>query len=224
MENIINFIEIQYGNPYFDILETLSLYRKKESEAILYLELMDSAYNIIIHFHPKKLEDALNLYILKENDSYIIHNFEFKTDPSNLKLLKCSLEKANKDLIIFAKMKKYKKKSRYEYFIEFQNKNEYLENINTLLSKNNKTKLSSLNIEPDDIEFLKEKVKYLMIKHHKNENELKSIQNKIKVLETENKLLTNLLNDTYVKLESHERKEQNYKIRQVCERLQNYLK
>ena len=230
LENIIKYIEIQYGKPYFDILDTLSLYRKKENEASSYLELMDNAYNIIIHFHPKKLEDTLNLYILNENDSYTLNNFDFKINPSNLRLLKSSIEKANKDLIIFAKMKKYKKKSRYEYFIEFKNKNEYLHNINTFLSKNNKTKFSSFNIEPDDIEFLKEKIEYLMIKHNKNENELKSMkedvnnfQKKIKVLETENKTLKNFLNDTYVKLVSHERKEHNYKIRQVCERLQNYF-
>ena len=211
LENIIKYIEIQYGKPYFDILDTLSLYRKKENEASSYLELMDNAYNIIIHFHPKKLEDTLNLYILNENDSYTLNNFDFKTNPSNLRLLKSSIEKANKDLIIFAKMKKYKKKSRYEYFMEFHDKNEYLENINILLSKNNKIKFSSLNIEPDDAEFLKEKVEYLMKKNHKNEKKIKNIkddfQKKIEVLEDENKILTNLLNDIYVKLESLERKD-----------------
>ena len=211
LENIIKYIEIQYGKPYFDILDTLSLYRKKENEASSYLELMDNAYNIIIHFHPKKLEDTLNLYILNENDSYTLNNFDFKINPSNLRLLKSSIEKANKDLIIFAKMKKYKKKSRYEYFMEFHDKNEYLENINILLSKNNKIKFSSLNIEPDDAEFLKEKVEYLMKKNHKNEKKIKNIkddfQKKIEVLEDENKTLTNLLNDIYVKLESLERKD-----------------
>ena len=211
LENIIKYIEIQYGKPYFDILDTLSLYRKKENEASSYLELMDNAYNIIIHFHPKKLEDTLNLYILSENDSYTLNNFDFKINPSNLRLLKSSIEKANKDLIIFAKMKKYKKKSRYEYFMEFHDKNEYLENINILLSKNNKIKFSSLNIEPDDAEFLKEKVEYLMKKNHKNEKKIKNIkddfQKKIEVLEDENKTLTNLLNDIYVKLESLERKD-----------------
>ena len=211
LENIIKYIEIQYGKPYFDILDTLSLYRKKENEASSYLELMDNAYNIIIHFHPKKLEDTLNLYILNENDSYTLNNFDFKINPSNLRLLKSSIEKANKDLIIFAKMKKYKKKSRYEYFMEFHDKNKYLENINILLSKNNKIKFSSLNIEPDDAEFLKEKVEYLMKKNHKNEKKIKNIkddfQKKIEVLEDENKTLTNLLNDIYVKLESLERKD-----------------
>ena len=211
LENIIKYIEIQYEKPYFDILDTLSLYRKKESEASSYLELMDNAYNIIIHFHPKKLEDTLNLYILNENDSYTLNNFDFKINPSNLRLLKSSIEKANKDLIIFAKMKKYKKKSRYEYFMEFHDKNEYLENINILLSKNNKIKFSSLNIEPDDAEFLKEKVEYLMKKNHKNEKKIKNIkddfQKKIEVLEDENKILTNLLNGIYVKLESLERKD-----------------
>ena len=211
LENIIKYIEIHYGKPYFDILDTLSLYRKKENEASSYLELMDNAYNIIIHFHPKKLEDTLNLYILNENDSYTLNNFDFKTNPSNFRLLKSSIEKANKDLIIFAKMKKYKKKSRYEYFMEFHDKNEYLENINILLSKNNKIKFSSLNIEPDDAEFLKEKVVYLMKKNHKNEKKIKNIkddfQKKIEVLEDENKTLTNLLNDIYVKLESLERKD-----------------
>ena len=202
LENIIKYIEIHYGKPYFDILDTLSLYRKKENEASSYLELMDNAYNIIIHFHPKKLEDTLNLYILNENDSYTLNNFDFKTNPLNLRLLKSSIEKANKDLIIFAKMKKYKKKSRYEYFMEFHDKNEYLENINILLSKNNKIKFSSLNIEPDDAEFLKEKVEYLMKKNHKNEKKIKNIkddfQKKIEVLEDENKTLTNLLNGIYV--------------------------
>ena len=202
LENIIKYIEIHYGKPYFDILDTLSLYRKKENEASSYLELMDNAYNIIIHFHPKKLEDTLNLYILNENDSYTLNNFDFKTNPSNFRLLKSSIEKANKDLIIFAKMKKYKKKSRYEYFMEFHDKNEYLENINILLSKNNKIKFSSLNIEPDDAEFLKEKVEYLMKKNHKNEKKIKNIkddfQEKIEVLEDENKTLTNLLNGIYV--------------------------
>ena len=227
LENIIKYIEIHYGKPYFDILDTLSLYRKKENEASSYLELMDNAYNIIIHFHPKKLEDTLNLYILNENDSYTLNNFDFKTNPSNFRLLKSSIEKANKDLIIFAKMKKYKKKSRYEYFMEFHDKNEYLENINILLSKNNKIKFSSLNIEPDDAEFLKEKVEYLMKKNHKNEKKIKNIkddfQKKIEVLEDENKTLTNLLNGIYVKLESLERKDTKYKIRQICERLQNYF-
>ena len=84
-------------------------------------------------------------------------------------------------------MKKYEKKSRYEYFIEFKEKNNYLQSINLILSKNKKLNFSSLNEEPDDIEFLKEKIEYLIIKGKETEQKIKDMeeQTKLKIKDME---------------------------------------
>lgn len=229
IESIKYFIETQYGKSYFEIIDFISLNKNKKINTT-YLQIMDNIYDTIINFHPSKLEDTLNIFILKENNNkLLIDNFEFKAC-ANLQILKSLLKKASKDLFVLDKMKKYEKITRYGLFLEFKNHNEYLDSINSILTKNQKLTFSSLDIEPEDISFLKEKIQFL-IKRGKN-NELKldkinedfeKLNQDLKNAKEENHSINKSLSISYEKIANYEIKIQKYKIIDLCKRFEEYF-
>ena len=222
IESINNFIELHYGKSYFEILDFISLNKNKNINNQTYSQLMDNLYDIIINLHPSKLEDTLNVYILKENNKLFIDNFEFKAN-TDLKILKSLLAKASKDLVVLDKMKKYEKITRYEIFLEFQNHNEYLDSVNSFLSKNKKLIFSSLNTEPEDISFLKEKIQFLISRGKKNEQNYNKLNEDLKKLKKENQFLIKNLENTYTGLAKFEIRTQRCKIIDTCNRFEEYF-
>lgn len=221
--DINKFIGDYYGKTYFDILDFIYRDKNKEKEEnISYIKLIDKAYDIIINFHPIKLQETLNAFCLKDNNKFFIDNFDYKAS-FDLKQLRINIEKASKDLIVLDRMKNYDNVSRYAFFYEFKNHNEYLDSVNSILKKNKKIIFSSLDSEPEDIQYLKEKIQFISEKGKKNEMKIKELKKNLTKTEKDNKILIEDAKNVYNKLCYYEAKKNDGKLIKLCERFEEYF-
>lgn len=246
LDLILKFIRNYYGNYYINIMSIIGLYNEKEigkSEPSS-VEIMKSIANIIKNILPSDFDGTMSSYYMNNYKEISQYKIEFpKIESSNepyAKLFRNILS----NLIIVKSMKKYKIKSRLNFFSEIMGQNHFLPEINNILTKTGKKKLINLNNIYEDEELVKEKMVLLTAKlneSNKNNNkmidklnkledtitslqaEIASLKSKFQKSQEMNNNLLNEISALSQDLSISETKRNNYYYRESCKNIEEYF-
>lgn len=213
--NILNIlyktVDAVCGLNYIGVLDKIGLLNYKGTNVKMYnpILLLKDAANIILNIHPNIFTQNLNEFIMLTKDDFMKYfNFSYP-DTSNFETYPIIFNEIYNNLIIFEKMKLYKEKTRYQFFIEFKNQKQFLNNINMVLSNMHEKNLLNLEKEPDDVDFLKQKIKNLLEKNKIHKKNMENVQKELIKKKEELNVAENELNYTKNKLQNLENKYQN---------------
>lgn len=172
-------VEDIFGVNYLAILDKIGLLNCIKTNVNSPLLILKDIANIILNIHPNIFNENLNEFIILTNDNFLKY-FDFSyPETSNFKDFGNIFTQINNNLTIFEKMKIYKEKTRYVFFIEFKNQQQFLNIINKVLSNMNEKVLLNLEKEPDDNDFLKQKIKYLLTKNKTNKKNMETVEKEL---------------------------------------------
>ena len=148
--NILNIlyktVDAVCGLNYIGVLDKIGLLNYKGTNVKMYnpILLLKDAANIILNIHPNIFTQNLNEFIMLTKDDFMEYfNFSYP-DTSNFETYPIIFNEIYNNLIIFEKMKLYKEKTRYQFFIEFKNQKQFLNKINMVLSNMHEKNLLNL--------------------------------------------------------------------------------
>ena len=202
---LFKYIKREYGEKFFELADSIGLYKKDEIKEIKSpLPAISNASIIIKNFHPNELNSSINAFILKDYQKYENYDIDYlKIVPCEKKLFIEQYLTVLNRLSIIDRMEKYVDKSRLDFFMEFKGDNSCLKEINLILTSMNKKPLINLDNEFQDIDLVIEKNNYLL-----KENENLSNKNRETLLNLDQKIK-----------ESEKLKEECEKFKDVCEKL-----
>ena len=175
--SINNFVKREFGETFFQLIKFIGVYDLDSVKLITNpKDAIIKAAIIIKNIHPNELQSSLNAFLLKNYDKYKKIGFtslEIALVDKNKFIQKC--EEILNLLLVAQRIEKYPDKNRWDFFTEFKGQNEYLPQINFILSKMKKPSLLNLTNDRQDLDLVIQKSDYLIQKNKELSEQNKKI-------------------------------------------------